>query len=924
MVKEINVSSSEVNNSDSFSLKENFSAVKKFFSNKKVQWCIVGAIMIALLWITCAVRVSNLDLLVDKTTNESIPMALDPFYFLRIARTYLENNRTLPEFDSYRHAVYGEVTYLKEILPFAFIGLFDVLNFFGANVSLGFAANISTVVFYGFGLIAFFFLCYVITKNKWLSVGSCALLSVVPSYLYRTMAGFTDHEAIGMFALFLAYLSFVLAMKKLDSKENKLYFTGLFGLLSGFLTIFTVASWGGSAKFIFIIFPLAMFLYWIFNIRGNEKFGQNSLLFYGVWIISFLLCGPILGFTITELMSSYLLTTAGLVTLAVLVFLIIDFFVVKYINKLKFVNKKYRILYSLGGMLVLGILGLFIIGKNPLNFVGEIFNYLLHPFGTGRISLTVAENSQPYLSDWISDSGKVVFWLFFSGMLLFGTKLMKSMKSKKHRVWFLVTYLSMIFGILFSRINSTSVLNGESLFSKIVYFVPLFAFWIYLFYLRFNDQFTWTGTDCFIFAWMFFILIAERAASRIFFAITPFMCFMAVYCVTKVIEGFFKTKDETWKVVVAILSIVLLVLSGIVFVNSYNSIKISSKYMAPSTDTQWQNTMAWVRNNTAEDAIFSHWWDYGYWVEYLGNRGTIADGGHFQGEYVTHNIARYLLTTPWPKSANSFVKSMNVSYLLIDPTDLGKYSAYSRIGGDENWDRFSAISLGTYNSSQTQETENETVLVYYLSGIVDEDISYDSNNDSVADIFLPGPTYNDIGDATYNSYIVGVFFRYDNNGTILQPTAIYYYNNKYQYIPLRYVYYKNTMIDFKSGLDAVISIIPSIGDSGTISLNGGMIYLSPKVKDSLFAQLYLLDDVFGNYENFVLVHEELDDVMTQVRSITGSFEDEEFLLYGDNLRGPIKIWDVSNVSEDAEFVEEFYDDFIDEGKEYGYLDYKFE
>jgi len=34
-----------------------------------------------------------------------------------------------------------------------------------------------------------------------------------------------------------------------------------------------------------------------------------------------------------------------------------------------------------------------------------------------------------------------------------------------------------------------------------------------------------------------------------------------------------------------------------------------------------------IKDNTNEDGIFAHWWDYGYWVQTLGKRATIADGG---------------------------------------------------------------------------------------------------------------------------------------------------------------------------------------------------------------------------------------------------------------------------------------------------------
>jgi len=129
--------------------------------------------------------------------------------------------------------------------------------------------------------------------------------------------------------------------------------------------------------------------------------------------------------------------------------------------------------------------------------------------------------------------------------------------------------------------------------------------------------------------------------------------------------------------------------------------------------------MSWVRDNTAENSIFTSWWDYGYFVQYLGERPTITDGGHANG-FWDHLIGRYLLTTPKPETALSFMKSHNVSYLLIDPTDLGKYPAYSKIGGDENFDTFSVITTGVIDDKQTMETADTIRRVYNIGGVVDE------------------------------------------------------------------------------------------------------------------------------------------------------------------------------------------------------------
>jgi len=78
------------------------------------------------------------------------------------------------------------------------------------------------------------------------------------------------------------------------------------------------------------------------------------------------------------------------------------------------------------------------------------------------------------------------------------------------------------------------------------------------------------------------------------------------------------------------------------------------------------------------------------------------------------------------------MKSNNISYLLIDPSDVGKYPAYSSIGSDENGtDRFSQIPVFVSNPSQIQETKNGTIMIYQGTSPVDEDIAYESESGTI-------------------------------------------------------------------------------------------------------------------------------------------------------------------------------------------------
>ena len=69
------------------------------FNNKKFQWAATILILLAVLTISSSIRLSNWDLLTDQTTGEKIPLALDPFYFLRVAETLVETDGNLPSSD---------------------------------------------------------------------------------------------------------------------------------------------------------------------------------------------------------------------------------------------------------------------------------------------------------------------------------------------------------------------------------------------------------------------------------------------------------------------------------------------------------------------------------------------------------------------------------------------------------------------------------------------------------------------------------------------------------------------------------------------------------------------------------------------------------------------------------------------------------
>ena len=855
---------------------------KEFFKNNKVQNTILILFMLFLLIAGSSMRLQNLPLLKDTTTGEYIPLALDPFYFMRLAETVQEDG-SLPEFDTMR-ASGTNVPFVDEILPQAIFYIHKAVSVFDSSISLEFITIISPVIFFVLGILAFFFLILALTNSRLTAAVSSLLLTVIPPYLYRTLAGFADHEAIGMFAFFSAFLCYILALRFLRKDSGTIIKTILYGALVGLVSAFTILSWGGVANFIFLIIPLSFGVIWL--MKSSKDNLLRYLIFYSSWFISSILFSVFLGYSFHSVITRFIISGSGILGPFLFMFLFIDYLFVKNSTQL---IAGFRIIYSTIIVLIISSILLALSGRSMVPIIIEVFSRLLNPAGLSRIGNTVAENAAPYLTTLIAQIKNVFFYIFCVGCSLFGFILSKGIERNKERITFFLLWLFMLASIMFSRIASNSMLNGDTFVSKVFYFLGITLFAGYSFYLYFKDKLNIKEESIVIATWIFVSLVAVRGSIRFFFVVIPLFCFVSANLIPELFRYIRKSKDDLMKLF--LWATLILVVLGLLAssINFWDASNQQAKYMSPSMNVQWQEAMNWTRANTQPEEIFVHWWDYGYWVQTLGERPTVTDGGHAHG-YWDHLIARYLLTTPDSDTAFSFMKTHNVSYLLIDPSDIGKYPAYSKIGsGPDGEDRFSWIPSLVFNPSQTME-ERDSVTTFYQGGsYVDQDIIY-------GDDFLPEGA----------AALGGVSLKINNNGSIENLTGIFIYNHEQYRIPIRYIFYENRVIDLGVGIDSLVNIIPSINQNtlGGIEVSrvGAMMYFSGKTFNTLFVQKYILNNINGDYENLKLVYSGKDTVINSINAQGAGVG--EFAYFGGGIKGPIKIWEVS-YPEDTEIREEF-------------------
>jgi asparagine N-glycosylation enzyme membrane subunit Stt3 len=868
------------------------------FLKTKYSW-ISYVVLAIIVFIATKIRTRNLSGLRDITTGGWIlGPDLDPFLFLRWAKHIVEKG-SLMVIDTMRYMPLGYDTKEELILhPYLMAWFHKIASVFG-SVSVVQSAALYPVFMFALTVVAFFLLTRKIfasslgeRKANIIALIASFFLSVIPSILPRTIAGIPEKESSAFLFLFLAFYFFLLAWK---AKNNLPRY--IFAILAGVTTAMMALIWGGFG-YIFVILAFVVLVSFLLGQVDIRK-----ALVYTVWLFSSVIfMSP---FSTRYNLTNFLVSTTTGFAFAVFLIIVVNFILFNTKIKNYLPAKLSKISKPLASLLIAIVLGIIFasILFGPIfifNKSGEIFRTLVRPV-TDRLGVTVAENRQPYFEEWSNSFGPVVrgipifFWLFFIGSIYLFYHLAKVFE-KKEKIYLTIAYSFFLIAIVFSRYSPNGILNGTNFTSLALYllgFLVLILTFGYYYhkYHKLNKEENLKGMDfglVLIFAFFFLSIISARGAVRLIMMLVPPTSIIVSYFVVVSVANAGKIKDETGKTITWIL-VALIVLSSIFAAFSFYSASNATArgYMPSVYNQQWQKSMSWVRTNTSEDAVFGHWWDYGYWVQTMGERATVLDGGNAI-VYWNHLMGRHALTGPDNMAALEFLYSHNTTHFLIDPTDLGKYAAFSSIGSDENYDRKSWIPAFSKDSRQTQEKKNSTLYVYPGGTVLDGDIIYEENG---TQIFLPGG----------KAGLGGIVIEKDVSGNLVsQPEGIYVFQGKQYRLPLRYAFDKE-FIDFESGIESGIFLMPVLQEN-KVEKDGALFYLSSRTVKSQLARLYLYGE---DNPYFKLVHSEDDFVLSQIKAQT---EIGDFIYY-QGFRGPIKIWEIKypeGMQVNPEYLQTFY------------------
>ncbi len=794
--------------------------------------------LLPVLFVTWYVRTRNLPLLAGKYLIE-----LDSYFFFRYAKIIYEQG-ALPVIDMMRYSPVGHPTAVFRFFPTEMAYLYKLVHIFAPGLQ-----QIQWHIIYPpvltIASFIFFFLFVKELFNHKTALLATAFLAVIPAYIQRTSAGFADHESLAMFWVFISLWLYVLMWK-----SNKIEKSVIFGLLAGLFAGAATITWGGG-RLLNAIISTFFIVALLFNAINKQRFvGQACWAAIYIAIINIYFQSGISASAILTVENALPLLGifAGAIYLLPL--------------KIKVIVPKNILSVLLAGAISMAFAASFgVITKDVL-----IRTFAPNPV---RWAATVAESQQPSFyggGGWLGSYGNII-WLALLGcaFLLYKVyeiksdgELLQKIKTNKYAIAALATYFSFVW--VFTK-------GYQGAFSKLYlpWLVAAFVLLGAIYYLaqRHGEKF-YTDKNKYLFAFVFIFiaLLVTNTYIRLLFLFAPAAAIGVAVFLIAISELIYSFKKARLLVIgVAILALVVLNTSFDVSIGS-------NQYMGSMVPGQWNSAMAFLRDQTPKDSVVAHWWDYGHMTIVVGERAAVTDGGNLKAW--NHASGRYFLTGKDATSTMEYLKTHKVTHILISDQEIPKYAAFSLIGSDENFDRYS--NIGVFVLQDTREARDGLLYLYGGGWSLDQNIV-------LGNMVLPAG----------GAQIAG-FSLMRNNNTITEPKVYISYAGKQIPFDLSCIYKNGVRLSFpetQSTLRGCIVIVPYFKDQTQGNEEGAAFWASEKVWDTNFARLYLYSE---RDPRFKLVYQ----------------DDMPFVVFQGRPIGPIKIWEVQyppGVKEDPKYLE---------------------
>lgn len=821
-----------------------FEGITNFMTKHKT--ILVYSVLIILLLMTFYSRTQNIPNLHDDKYQYLLSPD-DPYVFLRYATDIANGN--LPANDTLRYYPDG-VDITHENLGSAYLAgyLLKFVRIFNPSATMFDIGAYYAPVLLVIGIAAFFFLTKEILENEAAALTASGFLAFSIAIFFRTAAGFLEKEPLFLPLMVFSFLFFIRAYKQKET--NKQFY--LNGILGG---IFTGLAGFSSGLFVFIEIYLSIFF--IVEVL-LQKVNKQKLITFGLWLI--VMYALLLAVTTKygDLTNFFNIIQFQIPAVA-LFFGAIAVYVKKPAKISWLPSGVFHILVGLGLILLIGgVVSIFKPGFLA-GTVGFVFERIESPTATDRFTQSVSENQPPTFlgggSSWWTTFGVslitpgggyvsigLIFMLFFLGGIVMFYKEFKNFRYAKF-----ITAIFFIFmcAVIFEHFSADQrYLWVNAIFSSQYFYFVLFGITMIVFMFFEHSKHEHlekiNSTYLLVLVWFIIATMAANGSVRLFFVLAFPAAIMAAYFIKWSSELIAEKTNENYKILPYIFGAVIIVMM-------FWMITISNASMYPGLQPYY-DALNWAKNNTPTNAVFTHWWDYGYIVQTIGERATVVDPGNFYTQR-NYDTGGYLFNA---FSNNDTLAYLNTygrpSYWFIISEDIPKFFQIARLGALSNMTgalpENGTLGLESYFSTyammnQTTGIRPNNLGVYpeYPMIIVMEPISGPSQ--VLKDFRVDNTLYS--GESTF---ILRVIIPVTNNST--GPVLVQVYNSMTQKME---VFKAQCMCEQKVGCSDVnntdgVPVVPTC----ILALNGGVLNIPYKTKDVLFTQLYVLGREIPGYE----------------------------------------------------------------------------
>jgi dolichyl-diphosphooligosaccharide--protein glycosyltransferase len=517
-------------------------------------------------------------------------------------------------------------------LPFVGAVLYDIVSFLGFNYDLMSFLALLPPIMVAIGALILYFLGKDI-GGKPVGLLAALFMAISPAVTSKVTLGFFTTENVGIVAL----PAFILFFLRAVDEERPIGSTIGYSIGSGVALTYFILGWGAS------YYPIDLAALFAFVLLLLKRYGRRLFLVYSLTF------GPSLLFAIstrTEITTDFVVTSAILPLAGVFILLCLN----EIVNNLTSARERFMFVV----VFVAGIIGSFI--------AIDVSGYL------GRISGKIITVVDPYLRA--------------------ASPLISSVAEHRISSWGSM-YYDLGIAILFFAVG--------------------------LFFVSRNL------TNKNLFTLLFALTLVYFAASevRLMVILAPAFALVAAIGVVSISKPFVTLLKEPPRLAgkrralehvgkefsgVAIFLIFLVLMTNLAFSpqsggvpiayrQAYQPLTITSSSLSVTPNqpvTEWFAMLRYLNNFQNPSTVVVSWWDYGYWLTFLGNVTTIADNATINSTQIENLGFIFMANETY---SLSMLKKYDAKYILVFDTFSYQGSWVNWAGGDNGkWTWMAEIS----------------------------------------------------------------------------------------------------------------------------------------------------------------------------------------------------------------------------------------